>query len=191
MDGPEGNPALAAKMLKQFEDVGLVLMRGQPNLADRLDIMREWAKVCMPHLVKYEGGANTRHGKIENVYEVGAPTVSNFKIYLSWIKPHFYAFIKNAFLHYHHEMAYINDTIKCLGFCATDVLQPKPDDPLRGASYVSCNIRATDDVLKTPFGQKLKEKGVTYIRCLTDKTKYEGNNMVDGVELGIYNHWQT
>ena len=88
-------------------------------------------------------------------------------------------------------MAYIGDTIKCLGFCATDVLQPKPDDPLRGASYVSCNLRATDDVLKTPFGQKLKEKGVTYIRCLTDKTKYEGNNMVDGVELGIYNHWQT
>ena len=83
MDGPEGNPALAAKMLKQFEDVGLVLMRGQPNLADRLDIMREWAKVCMPHLVKYEGGANTRHGKIENVYEVGAPTVSNFKIHRS------------------------------------------------------------------------------------------------------------
>ena len=78
MDGPEGNPALAAKMLKQFEDVGLVLMRGQPNLADRLDVMREWAKVCMPNLVKYEGGANTRHGKIENVYEVGAPTVSSF-----------------------------------------------------------------------------------------------------------------
>jgi len=171
MDGPEGNPALAAKMLKQFEDVGLVLMRGQPNLADRLDVMREWAKVCMPNLVKYEGGANTRHGKIENVYEVGAPT--------------------NAFLHYHHEMAYINDTIKCLGFCATDVLEPKPDDPLRGASYVSCNLRATDDVLKTPFGQKLKEKGVTYIRCLTNKAKYEGNDMVDGVELGIYNHWQT
>merc|ERR1712062_880731 len=42
MDGPEGNPALAAKMLKQFEDVGLVLMRGQPKLADRLDVMREW-----------------------------------------------------------------------------------------------------------------------------------------------------
>lgn len=78
MDGPEGNPALAAKMLKQFQDVGLVLMRGQPNLGDRLDIMREWAKVCMPNLVKYEGGANTRHGKIANVYEVGAPTVSIF-----------------------------------------------------------------------------------------------------------------
>ena len=93
MDGPEGNPALAAKMLKQFEDVGLVLMRGQPKLADRLDVMREWAKVCMPNLVKYEGGANTRHGKIENVYEVGAPTVSCFKKSLSLIRTPFYTFI--------------------------------------------------------------------------------------------------
>ena len=79
-DGPEANPALAAKMLKQFEDVGLVLLRGQPALGDNLHIMKEWAQVCMPNLVKYEGGANTRHGKIENVYEVGAPTVGRIQL---------------------------------------------------------------------------------------------------------------
>merc|ERR1719393_616867 len=71
-------------MLKQFEDVGLVLMRGQPNLADRLDVMREWAKVCMPNLVKYEGGANTRHGKIENVYEVVLQQMHSFTITTRW-----------------------------------------------------------------------------------------------------------
>lgn len=172
IDGPSKNPDLVAKILKQFDEVGLVLLRGQPELGDNLHIMRDWAQVCMPGLAKYEGGANSRHGKIANVYEVGAPT--------------------HAFLHYHHEMAYIGDTIKALGFCATDVLEPKEGDPLRGASYVSCNLRATDDVLKTEFGQKLKEKGVTYIRCLTDKTKYENNDQVEeGIEIGIYNHWQT
>ena len=31
----------------------------------------------MPHLAKYEGGANPRKGKgVDNVYEVGAPGVS-------------------------------------------------------------------------------------------------------------------
>jgi len=164
MEGPEGNPALAKRMLKQFEDVGLVLMRGQNELGNHLDVQRDWAKVCMPNLAKYEGGANPRAGKhVANVYEVGAP--------------------KEAWLHYHHEMQYIGDTVRCLGFCATDVLEPTAEEPLRGASYVSCNLKATDDILKTELGQKLKEKGVTYIRCLTDREEFADMD-------GVYNHWQ-
>jgi len=163
MDGPNGNPSLARKMQKKFDDVGLVLLRGQESLGDHLDVMREWARVCIPNLAKYEGGANSRLGKIENVYEVGAPS--------------------DAWLHYHHEMAYVKESVKALGFCATDVLEPTPEDPLRGASFVSCNMGATKDVLDTEFGQKLKEKGICYVRCLTDQDQYSTMH-------GIYNHWQ-
>ena len=56
--------------------MGLVLMRGQNELGNHLDVQRDWAKVCMPNLAKYEGGANPRAGKhVANVYEVGAPKV--------------------------------------------------------------------------------------------------------------------
>jgi len=165
MDGPAGNPALAKKMAQVFEEIGVVLLRGQEKLADHLDVMRDWAMPLVGDLSKYEGGANSRKGKaVASVYEVGAPTQAN--------------------LHFHHEMAYIGDTVKALAFCATDVLEPRPNDPLRGASYISCNRGATDDVLKTEFGQKLKAKGITYIRCLTNE-----NNFKD--MTGVYNHWQT
>jgi len=47
--------------------------------------------------------------------------------------------------------------------------------------------------LKTKVGQKLKEKGVCFIRCLTDRDAYKGRekgwNNKD--EYGVYNHWQT
>jgi len=164
MDGPEGNPTLANKMAQTFHDVGLVLLRGQPELGNHLKVMRDWSQVCMPNVAIYEAGANPREGKgIDNVYEVGAP--------------------REAYLHYHHEMAYVGESVKNLGFCATDVLSPTPSDPLRGSSFVSCNLRATDDLMKTELGRKLKEKGVCYIRCLTDRNEFKDMD-------GIYNHWQ-
>ena len=42
---------------------------------------------------------------------------------------------------------------------------------------------ATDDILATEFGQKLKNKGICYIRCLTNKERYANMD-------GVYNHWQ-
>ena len=94
-----------------------------------------------------------------------------------------------AYLHYHHEMAYVNESVKSLGFCCTDALEPTAEDPLRGASYVSCNLGATNDVLNTPFGQKLKERGICYIRCLTNQEKFKDVAMVEGGGA-VYNHWQ-
>jgi len=168
--GPLANPQLAAKMAQVYNDVGLVLLRGQSDIGNDLAVGKQWVTVCMPHLAKYEGGANPRKGKgVDNVYEVGAPGA--------------------AYLHYHHEMAYVNESVKSLGFCCTDALEATAEDPLRGASYVSCNLGATDDVLKTSFGQKLKERGITYIRCLTNQEKFKDVKMVDGGGA-VYNHWQ-
>ena len=90
--GPQANPELAAKMEKVYNDVGLVLLRGQPDVGNDLNVGKQWVTVCMPHLAKYEGGANPRKGKgVDNVYEVGAPGVSLF--FLSIFKPETTVFI--------------------------------------------------------------------------------------------------
>ena len=71
MDGPKKNPELARKMMDTFEKTGLVLMRGNREVGDHLDVMRDWANLCFPNVSKYEGGANQRHGThVANVYEV-------------------------------------------------------------------------------------------------------------------------
>ena len=76
MGGPSGNPALAQKMAETYEEIGVVLLRGQENIANHLDIMRDWAMTLVGDVSKYEGGANSRKGKaVPSVYEVGAPTV--------------------------------------------------------------------------------------------------------------------
>lgn len=54
--------------------------------------MRPWGILCMKTTRKYEGGANSRSEISPNVYEVGAPL--------------------DAYLHYHHEMAYVNTSVK-------------------------------------------------------------------------------
>jgi len=165
IDGPTKNPALARKMMETFDKTGLVLLRGNRKMGDHLDVMRDWANLCFPNVSKYEGGANQRHGtKVDNVYEVGAPN--------------------EAWLHYHHEMAYVNDSVKAIGFLAHEAVED-PNEPLRGSTFVSEQIGCTETVLDTEFGQKLKDKGICYIRCLTDKTQF-GDNMD-----GVYNHWQT
>ena len=57
--------------------------------------------------------------------------------------------------------------------------------PGRGATFVSDSVAATDALLATEFGQKLKELGVCYVRNLTDRDAFAGQ-----VEYGVYNHWQ-
>jgi hypothetical protein len=58
-----------------------------------------------------------------------------------------------------------------------------------GWSFVSDSVQAHDIIMQTPLGQKLKEKGLCFIRRLTDATAYE--NIVDVEhENAVYNHWQ-
>ena len=40
--GPEANPALARKMAKVYKDVGLVLLRGAPELGNDLEVGKKW-----------------------------------------------------------------------------------------------------------------------------------------------------
>lgn len=114
----------------------------------------------------YEGGANKR-AKIEgNVYDVGAPGAAD--------------------LSYHHEMAYIDHSVKWVSFGCMHSLPS--DDGLRGCTYISHNGGVTDQLLTTNLGQKLKEKGLCYVRKLPDQKFFQDNNLDDRI---VYNFWQT
>ena len=148
---------LAERMNAVFDDVGLVHLVNT-RLTD-LSAMREFAKLVIENEMRYRGGANPRGSLAKSVYEVGAPL--------------------EAWLHYHHEMAYIGRSTTMLGFLCHKAL------PDRGYTFVSDSLRATDAILETEFGQKLKRLGICYHRNLTDREAYRGTD-----QIGVYNHWQ-
>jgi hypothetical protein len=148
---------LAQRMNTLFDEIGLVVLINT-RLTD-LPAMREFAKLVIDNEMRYKGGANPRDNLAKSVYEVGAPL--------------------EAWLHYHHEMAYVSHSTRMLGFLCHKAL------PDRGQTFVSDNLRATDAILETDFGQKLKELGICYHRNLTDREAFEGTD-----QIGVYNHWQ-
>lgn len=155
---------LAKRMRATFDEVGLVHLINT-GLSD-LEVQRRVAKFVIGAEMEYNGGANPRDNIAPNVYEVGAPLV--------------------AWLHYHHEMAYVSHSTKVISFLASRTL-PVPGDgtPSRGATYVSDSIGMGEKLLQTELGQKLKKHGVCYHRSLTDREAFKGKQ-----EIGVYNHWQ-
>jgi len=121
--------------------------------------MRQVAKVVVESEMHYQGGANPRDRLKGGVYEVGAPL--------------------EAWLHYHHEMAYIGHSTKMLAFLGHRAVAGK------GFTFVSDNLQATDAIMATPFGHKLKDLGLCYHRDLTDREAFRGTE-----QIGVYNHWQ-
>jgi hypothetical protein len=155
-------PELKDRMQKTFKEQGACLLKNT-RLKDPVH-MSNYAQAMINNGMKtYQGGANPREGIIDNVFEVGAPG--------------------DAWLHYHHEMAYNKHSMKNLAFCSLKA------PFMKGDTYLSENLQVTEELLATDFGRKLKEHGVTYIRCLTDKEAYEGQGWMDG--RAVYNHWQT
>jgi hypothetical protein len=148
---------LAQRMRTMFHDVGLVYLVNT-RLTD-LQSMRRFASLVITQEMIYMGGANPRDSLEPNVYEVGAPL--------------------EAWLHYHHEMAYVGRSTTLLGFLCHKAL------PGRGHTFVSDNLQVTDALLATAFGQKLKTLGLCYHRNLTDRETFSGTE-----EIGVYNHWQ-
>lgn len=161
--------ALGVAVRRTYDAVGLVHVTNT-GLTD-LGAMRQIAKLVIDAEMSYDGGANPRDNIAPNVYEIGAPL--------------------SAWLHYHHEMAYVGRSTRVISFLAKDVLPMGADDPTatlgasRGATFVSDSISATDKLLSTEFGRKLKDLGVCYHRNLTDRDAF-----TDKTEFGVYNHWQ-
>lgn len=160
---------LGRAVRRVFDQVGLVHVTntGLGELAD----MRLIAKLVIDAEMVYEGGSNPRDNIAPNVYEIGAPL--------------------SAWLHYHHEMAYVGRSTRVISFLAKDALAQPADDPYarpgasRGATFVSDSVAATDQLLTTDLGRKLKDLGVCYHRNLTDRDAFIGKR-----EYGVYNHWQ-
>jgi hypothetical protein len=148
---------LRVAMRDTFDRIGLVHVVNT-GLTDHAD-MRLLAHHVLDGQMPYRAGANPRDVLAPNVYEIGAPL--------------------QAWLHYHHEMAYVATSTTMLGFLC------KRELPGRGATFVSDNVRATEAMLETDFGRKLAELGVCYRRNLTDREAYAGRD-----PIGVYNHWQ-
>lgn len=145
-----------------FNEVGAVQMinTGMTKMGE----MEKLSKLIMGKGMWYEGGANLRGYLERNVYDTGAP--------------------RHADLHYHHEMAYVKESTKTLSF----LCEHAPRDPEKGATFIADNVAVTDEVLATDFGQKLKEKGLCYIRKLPDLKYFKDNNLDSSI---VYNYWQT
>ena len=151
------NGELATRMNELFDEIGVVYLVN--TRLTSLQTMRRFAKLVVENEMRYKGGANPRSDLEENVYEVGAPL--------------------QASLHYHHEMAYVSHSTRMLGFLSHKSARNK------GYTYISDNVRATDAILETELGQKLKDLGICYHRNLTDRDHFAGTE-----EIGVYNHWQ-
>lgn len=98
---------------------------------------------------RYIGGSNLREDvapNAPNVYDTGAPL--------------------SAHLHYHHEMEYVADSIRTITFMGI-----KMPSSASGATYISDTVATTKEILGTQLGQKMKDKGVCYVRKLvSDRT---------------------
>lgn len=157
LSDPVVRDEVECRMKETFNKVGLVhvINTGLKKLND----LRSVASCVVQNTMEYKGGANSRDGIVDNVYETGAP--------------------KEAHLHYHHEMAYVSKSTSMLGFLCESHVSGK------GWTFVSDQIGLTKHILQTELGKKLKEKGLCYIRCLTDRDAYR-----DKDESTVYNHWQ-
>ena len=144
-------------------DVGLVYITntGLTDMADQ----RALARIIMGAESEYEGGANprNRNSDLAHVYDIGAPI--------------------EASLAYHHEMSYKSHSIETLGFLCKHAVNR--DDV--GWSYLSDSVQAHDYIMQTPLGQKLKDKGLCFVRRMTDATKEPTD---EANKTKIYNHWQ-
>lgn len=146
-------------MKATFAAEGLVLVRNT-GLEGDMGAMSRLARGVMGGSMDYEAGTNPRQHIAKNVYDVGAPDATQ--------------------MHFHHEMVYAADSVTNLGFCVAEAV---PDGS--GATFLSANAGATQEILATGLGRKLADLGITYIRCLPSKT----DPSVDPAR--VFNYWQS
>jgi hypothetical protein len=154
---------LVSMMRDVYDEHGLVVLRNTGMVSS--DDMKAAVSVITKSSVLYEGGANPRDAVPESsIYETGAPLA--------------------AHIHYHHEMVYVEETVKNLGFvCLNNT------DINKGHSFIANNNIATDIIYNSEFGQKLKNKGLCYIRKLPDRKFFDDNPDKTDPSM-VYNYWQ-
>lgn len=153
--------AFASEMLAKYADTGLCHVTNTGFKDMRLQ--RDLARVLMGEESEYEGGANPRgrSDDLGNVYDIGAPLT--------------------AALHYHHEVTYKRHSVTKLGFLCRHAVNRGSE----GWSYVSDSVQAHDALVDTELGEKLKDRGLCFVRRMTDQ---DGN--YEASDKAVYNHWQ-
>lgn len=159
--------ALGQEIQGKFNDAGLVHIQntGLTDMADQ----RALAQIIMgKEETEYEGGANPRGrtGDLGNVYDIGAPLEAN--------------------LHYHHEMTYKSHSITTLGFLCKHAIHRGEE----GWSFVSDSVQAHDYIMETDLGHKLQDKGLCFIRRMTDAEAHKDDAASPASSKVVYNHWQ-
>ena len=157
------NSWIAQEVQEKYEQCGLVHVQNT-GLKDMKD-QRTLARMVMGDETEYEGGANprARHADLGNIYDIGAPLT--------------------AALAYHHEVTYKSHSVASLGFLCKHAVQRGTT----GWSFVSDSVQAHDYILTTPLGQKLKDRGLCFMRRMTDARSTSNHDATNVV----YNHWQT
>lgn len=156
------NSLIGQEIQEKYNDTGVVHVQNT-GLTDMND-QRLLAQIIMKEQTDYEGGANPRQraADLGNVYDIGAPL--------------------EAHLHYHHEMTYKSHSVETLGFLCKHAVTQRPGV---GWSFLSDSVQAHDVVMGTELGEKLQDKGLCFIRRMTDANAYQGRDA-----SGVYNHWQ-
>ena len=117
-------------MKMNYAKTGLVLLTNTGT--KDLTVMKKWAEnILNDGASYYRGGANSREQIGAAVYDTGAPSC--------------------AHLHYHHEQAYVMNSVKNLAFLCDQATENK------GWMWVSNNDVATRELMKLELGHKLKE----------------------------------
>lgn len=154
------NSLLSTEIRAKYHDVGCLHIQntGLTSMNDQ----RTLARMVMGEETEYEGGANPRGrtGDLGNVYDIGAPL--------------------EADLAYHHEMTYKSHSVEMLGFLCKHAVN-RGDV---GWSYLSDSEQAHDYIMTTELGRKMKEKGLCFIRRMTDASTPQDP------AIPVYNSWQ-
>jgi len=140
----------------RFFQIGAVLLINT-NLQD-LKELDCWGSILIDEPMTYQGGTQPRLNIGKNIYDVVAS------------EP------QHIYIHPHNEMSYLSRFPQCIVFGCTAIPETG------GETIISDNVAVTHEILKTELGQKLKEKGVCYIRNFTDANT---QNKI------AYKHWQN
>lgn len=166
----EGSAAVPQDVREQIQETydraGIVLARNT-GLDDNLAAMRALSQVILTETMEYDGGSNSRGEILSNVFETGAPAV--------------------AWLHYHHEMAYVGRSTRQISFACTAAVG---DGKATGATFVSEAIGHTNALMATPLGPKLRDLGICYVRCLPDRDTGLSDS-ITADDSPVYNFWQN
>lgn len=146
--------ALADQVRQQWHEKGLVILAntGMQHLRE----LQDWGEVIFEDFTTYEGGSAPRSQWSDKVYGIDdTPTYID--------------------MCYHNEACYLPTFPQCF------VIGALAAPAVGAATMVSNNEVTTEALLATSVGQALKEKGIRYIRTMTDKY---------GDETAVYKHWQ-